>query len=70
MNAKLTRQQELTSTYPLPKATCRCGHSGDGLLSAHEDRFEVGHGACKICACGQFAWGGWTASFQEALDAL
>jgi hypothetical protein len=41
-----------------PKSICACGHAGDGIVSAHEDRISPGHGPCKIpgCKCEQFTW--------------
>jgi len=42
---------------PLAKSVCICGHTGDGLLSEHEDNLLAkGHGACKECDCQKFTW--------------
>ena len=35
---------------------CTCGHTGDGEGSQHEDTFQHGHGACKLCDCERFTW--------------
>lgn len=34
---------------------CSCGH----LKSQHNDRYQKGHGDCKVCKCKQFTWVGW-----------
>lgn len=39
-----------------PKSLCRCSHLGDGPGSEHEDTFEAGHGACRLCKCDKFTW--------------
>ena len=38
---------------------CTCGHFGGSTSvekNQHEDRFQIGHGACKECECQQFTW--------------
>ena len=38
---------------------CTCGHFGGSTSvekNQHEDRFQIGHGACKECECEQFTW--------------
>jgi hypothetical protein len=31
---------------------CTCGH----LRTQHDARFDLGHGECTACFCGQFSW--------------
>jgi hypothetical protein len=31
---------------------CACGHR----RTQHEHRFDLGHGVCTQCVCGQFTW--------------
>ena len=40
---------------------CDCGHIGDKEASEHHDRFQAGHGPCKMegCECQQFTWVDW-----------
>jgi|SaaInlV_165m_DNA_2_1040747.scaffolds.fasta_scaffold02420_9 hypothetical protein len=37
---------------------CDCGHFGgrSNAKRQHENRIEIGHGACKECHCPQFTW--------------
>ena len=54
-----------------PKSTCKCGHLGDGPNSEHsDDRFEAGHGACKVSTCGclQFSWNGFLPEFIRYMN--
>jgi hypothetical protein len=50
-----------------PKSICYCGHTGGGGVSQHADRYEQGHGACKIegCPCVQFTWEKWTPEYKR-----
>jgi hypothetical protein len=54
--------------YDKPKSICKCGHTGDGPKSKHEDlRAEDGAGKCKVkgCDCDRFTWKNFTESFAE-----
>ncbi len=38
---------------------CTCGHFGGSTgegANQHDDRFQQGHGACRVCNCNQFTW--------------
>lgn len=64
------KKEEVAQTWKGPKSACKCGHSGDGRLSAHRDGVvSFGHGSCTAqgCNCGQFMWKGFYSDFQKAL---
>lgn len=61
----------MNALWHRPRSTCKCGHLGDGPASEHEnDRFEAGHGACKVSTCGclQFTWAGFTTEFMAHMN--
>lgn len=35
------KKEEVAQTWKGPKSACKCGHSGDGRLSAHRDGGSV-----------------------------
>jgi len=48
-----------------PQSYCKCGHTGDGVGSQHEDQYAPGHGPCKKCSCKRFTWDEWTPEFAK-----
>lgn len=52
-----------------PTSACKCGHTGDGANSSHNDSLALGHGSCRIkdCQCKRFTWSHWLPDFEKLL---
>ena len=72
--ATLTLADKLYASWKRFRSICTCSHTGDGAGSEHHDLAVAGdgHGGCKHadCACSQFSWRRWTATYGEALHGI
>lgn len=71
MTEKPTKGQQLAKGWFRAKSICKCGHSGDGQDSQHQDAClpPFGHGPCRVrrCGCRKFKWAYWMPAFEAAL---
>jgi len=63
-------QREKSRIYKesAPASVCVCGHTGDGIGSAHLDTaFAPGHAECTVpgCACLRFRWDRFRIPYME-----